>query len=190
MKQMLDDLKKAMRITYLRNMADGGTISQNVIVEIIPSVKTEMGADFSLKPKDMFNIKIVNKNSYEVFFTLIDLMPDNQVKILVPYEGKMPQDFAIQPGAEFLIEDVEVDEGTPVGREFMKFIFTRTAIDLRPVLTRAGTRSAEAAHKSGLDNVLDDMFKDSEDGSSTRSVIRSVKIDEVGVVTRSFNIRK
>ncbi len=190
MKAMLDDLKKAMRITYLRNMADGGTISQNVTVEIIPTVKTEMGADFSLKPRDMFNIKIVNKNSYEVFFTLIDLMPDNQVKILVPYEGKMPQDFAIQPGAEFLIEDVEVDEGTPVGREFMKFIFTRTAIDLRPVLARAGTRSAGGAHKSGLDNVLDDMFKDSDDGTSTRSVIRSVKIDEVGVVTRSFNIRK
>lgn len=190
MKQMLDDLKKAMRISYLRNMADGGSIANNMIVEIIPSVKMEMGADLSLRPKDMFSIKITNKNSYDVFFTLIDLMPDNQVKVLVPYEGKMPEDFAISAGAEFLIEDVEVDEGTPAGREFMKFIFTKSAIDLRPVLSRSSTRSAGAAHSSGLDNVLDDMFKDSNDASSTRSVIRSVKIDEVGVVTRSFNIKK
>jgi hypothetical protein len=188
MKQMLDDLKTAMRISYLRNMADGGSIANNMVVEIIPSVKMEVGADMSMKPKDMFSIKIVNKNSYDVFFTLIDLMPDNQVKVLVPYEGKMAEDFAISAGAEFLIEDVEVDEGTPAGREFMKFIFTKSAIDLRPVLSRSKTRSVD--HKSGLDNVLDDMFKDSKDGNATRSVIRSVKIDEVGVVTRSFNIKK
>jgi metacaspase-1 len=187
-KQMLDNLKMAMRVNYLRNMADGGSLAQNVTVEIIPSVKMELGADLSMKPKDMFNIRIKNNNSYEVFFNLVDLMPNNEVKVLVPYEGKMAQDFAVQAGAEFLIEDVEVDEGTPTGREFMKFIFTRTAMDLRPVLARSATRGA--ATRGGVENVLDDMFKDSNDKMSTRSAIRSVKIDEVGVITKSFNIRK
>jgi hypothetical protein len=151
-------------------------------------VKMEMGADFSLKPKDMFSIKIKNNNSYEVFFNLVDLMPNNEVKVLVPYEGRTAEDFAVQPGAEFLIEDVEVDEGTPLGREFMKFIFTRTAMDLRPVLARSTTRGV--AKKGGVENVLDDMFKDTNDKMATRSVIRSVKIDEVGVITKSFNIKK
>jgi hypothetical protein len=61
-------------------------------------------------------------------------------------------------------------------------------MDLRPVLARSATRGA--ATRGGVENVLDDMFKDSNDKMSTRSAIRSVKIDEVGVITKSFNIRK
>jgi metacaspase-1 len=190
MKQMLDNLKRAMRINYLRNMADGGTLVQNVTVEIIPVNPSNVtGTDIWMKAKDMFNIKITNKNNYPVYFNLIDLMPNNEVKVLIPYEGTTAEDFAIQPNAEFLIEEIEVDEGTPLGREFMKFIFTKTAMDLRPVLSRSATRSA--AHKSGVENVLDDMFKDNPDQASTRSsIVRPVKVDEVGVITRSFSIKR
>lgn len=190
MKQMLDNLKRAMRINYLRNMADGGALVQNVTVEIIPVNPANVtGTDVWMKPNDVFSIKIVNNNSYPVYFNLIDLMPNNEVKVLVPYEGTTAEDFAIQPKAEFLIEEISVDEGTPMGREFMKFIFTKTAMDLRPVLSRSATRSA--AHKSGIENVLDDMFKDNPNQVNTRSsMVRPVKVDEVGVVTRSFSIKR
>lgn len=192
MKEMLTSLKRAMRINYLRNMADGGALVQNVNVEIIPVKATTaaMNQGLSLKPMEMFNIRITNNNNYPVYFNLVDLMPNNEVKVLIPYDGSTAEDFAIQPKSEFLIEEVQVDEGTPLGREFMKFIFTKTAMDLRPVLARSttGTRSVS---KSGMENVFDEMFKDGNDHAATRSsMTRQVKVDEVGVITRSFQVAK
>jgi hypothetical protein len=189
LKDMLNNLKKAMRINYLRSMPDGGSLASNVIVEVIPAVKQSTDGDISLKPRDVFSIKITNKNNFEVFFNLIDLTPDNGIKVLIPYEGKTAQDFAVQAGADFLIEDVSVDDETPIGREFMKFIFTRTAMDLRPVFARSATRGVRS--NSGLEGLIDDVFKDGSDEVSTRGFsVSNVKIDEVGVVTRSFNIRR
>lgn len=189
MKDMLAHIKRAMRINYLRNMPDGGALADNVIVEIIPAIKVNTTTDIFLRPKDVFNIKISNKNSYEVFFTLIDLTPDNAMKVLIPYEGKTAGDFSVQGGSDYLIEDVEVDEGTPIGREFMKFIFTRNPMDLRPVLARSVTRGPKST--TGLEDLLDDMYKDADNGVRTRSfTVSNVKIDQLGVVTKSFNIKR
>lgn len=191
LKKMLDNLKKAMRINYLRNMPDGGSMVQNVIVEITPLSVPGASDDLWMKEGDKFKIRIVNNNGYKLYFNLVDITPDNAVKVLIPNSdnGETVEDFVIQPQSEFVIEEVQVDHGTPSGREFMKFIFTKTAMDLRPVLARSGTRGP--ANKSGVENVFNDMFKDGNDFISTRSNIPSkVKVDEVGVVTRSFSIKK
>lgn len=192
LKQMLENLKKAMRINYLRNMPDGGNMVQNVIVEVTPLANTEKGNDIWMKEGDKFKIRIVNNNSYKVYFNLVDITPDNAVKVLIPY-GDHPsaaEEFVVQAQSEFVIEEVEVDPYTPAGREFMKFIFTKTAFDLRPVLARAGTRGPKT--KAGIENLMDDVFKDDTTNPvSTRSNIPTkVKVEEMGVITRSFNIKK
>jgi hypothetical protein len=191
LKQMLDNLKKAMRINYLRNMPDGGAMTQNVIVEITPLSGPATTDDLWMKEGEKFRIRIANNNAYKLYFNLVDITPDNAVKVLIPNSdnGETVEEFVIQPQSEFVIDELVVDAGTPSGREFMKFIFTKTAMDLRPVLARSGTRGP--ANRSGVENVINDMFKDGGDFMSTRSSIPSkVKVDEVGVVTRSFSIKK
>jgi hypothetical protein len=191
LKDMLDNLKRAMRVNYLRTMPDGGNLTQGVIVEIIPKVSVVMGADFTLKPKDMFTIKITNNSPNDLYYTLVDLMPDNEVKVLIPTEGTSAQDFVIpSKGQPVIIEDVEIDDNTPQGTEFMKFIFTRNAMDLRSVLNRTRSSTRGAGETKGIESVLDDMFKDGNDKMATRANIRSIKIDEVGVITKSINIHR
>lgn len=185
LKQMVDGIKRSMRVAYLRNMADGGSIAQNIVIEIIPA-SGGAADNLSLKPGDGFSIRIRNNNPYEVYFNLVDLMPDNEVKVLIPYEGRTAQEAIVQANDEFIIDGATVDDPTPTGREFMKFIFTRTPADLRPVFARSATRGA--ASRSGLEGALDDMFKDSNDKTATRAAIRNVKIDEVGVITKSYNV--
>ena len=186
--KMLDNLKRAMRINYLRTMPDGGTLAQNVIVEIIPVQNTgTANQDIVFKPLDAFNIKITNNSPYDLYFSLIDLLPDNEVKVLIPYDGQVPGDYFIQSKSTRTIGEIEVDPGTPSGMEFMKFIFTKTPMDLRPVFARSQTRGTPT--RGGFEGVLDDMFKDNNEGQATRSTMRSVKIDEVGVVTKAFTIK-
>jgi len=187
LKDMFSTLKRAMRVGYLRNMPDGGMMAQNIIIEVIPATGAATG-DITLKPGDEFSIRIKNNNAYPVYFNLVDLMPDNEVKVLIPYEGRTAQEAIVQAGEEFVIDGATVDDPTPTGREFMKFIFTREPVDLRPVFARSTTRGP--ASKTGLEGVMDDMFKDSNDKMATRAAIRNIKIDEIGVITRSYNVRQ
>jgi hypothetical protein len=171
-------------------MPDGGSMVKNVIVEIIPLSNPSATDDLWMGEGEKFKIRIVNNNPYKLYFNLVDITPDNAVKVLIP-SGDLAneEDYVVQAQSEFVIDEVEVDHGTPAGREFMKFIFTKTALDLRPVLARSGTRGP--ANRSGMENVFNDMFKDGNDFISTRSNIPSkVKVEEVGVVTRSFSIKK
>ena len=62
LKQMLNNLKKAMRINYLRNMPDGGSLAKNVTVEITPLDPGPSSGDVWMKEGDKFRIRIVNKN--------------------------------------------------------------------------------------------------------------------------------
>ncbi len=187
---MLDNIKRAMRVNYLRNMPDGGSLVQQVTIEVISSQKMEVGADMVLRPRDVFQFKITNNSPYDLYYTLVDLMPDNEVKVLIPYDGSTPQDFIIQAKSQpVLTEEIEIEEGTPEGKEFIKFVFTKTPIDLRNVLNRSrSTRSAGGM--MNIESVFDDMFKDGEDKQATRAGIRNVKVDEVGVITKTFTIKK
>ncbi|MCE3281647.1 MAG: hypothetical protein K0Q66_384 [Chitinophagaceae bacterium] len=187
--QMLDNLKRAMRVNYLRNMRDGGTLATDVTVELIPAAgKVELGADLVLKPRDVFSIKITNNSHHDLYFTLIDLLPDNDLKVLIPEEDGSPADYMVQSKAVKQIDDVEVDAETPLGTEYMKFIFTKKPMDLRPVFQRSAHRGPNS--KTGIEEVFDDMFKDGNDLQSTRSNLPKVKVDEIGVVTRAFSIKR
>jgi hypothetical protein len=61
-------------------------------------------------------------------------------------------------------------------------------MDLRPVFQRSTHRGPNS--KTGIEEVFDDMFKDGNDLQSTRSNLPKVKVDEIGVVTRAFSIKR
>jgi hypothetical protein len=186
-KELLDDIKKAMRIKYFRTMSDGGALSADVSVEIIPRHKSADSNDIRMKPLDLFDIKITNNGTQTLYYTIIDLMPDNEVKVLLPADGEEPQDRAIRPKSSFIIPEVEVDANTPRGKEFFKAIFTKTPMDLRNIFARKQTRSTRSNFLS-FEEVVDDMYKETSGLSKTRSNITNVKVDEVGIITRGFTI--
>jgi hypothetical protein len=113
-------------------------------------------------------------------------MPDNEAKVLVPEETATPQDYVLAAGQSFTIDGIQVDPGTPRGREFFKVIFAKTALDLRSVFNRAKTRSRNEL--SSFEKAMDDMFEEANDKMKTRSSIGNVKVDEVGILTTGFTV--
>ena len=187
--QMLDQVKKSMRIKYFRTMSDGGSLADNMDVEIIPRTSTEKKeGEIRMKPLSLYDIKLTNNSVNNLYYTIIDLMPDNEVKVLLPTDYEEPQDRFIRAGQSYSISDVEVDEHTPMGKEFFKVIFTKTPMDLRNIFNRQRTRSN--SELLSFEQVVDDMFSDGNLNQATRSNIGNVKVDEVGILTRSFSIIK
>jgi hypothetical protein len=142
-----------------------------------------------MKPLDLFDLRITNNSPFGVYFTLVNIMPNNDVKVLLPDEFEEPQDYFLRPGESRVIEEVQVDEDTPEGKEFFKLILSRSPMDLRGVLNRKKTRSA-GGNMQTFEQVMDDMFSESVGQKNTRSSMSKMKLDEVGIVTTGFIIER
>lgn len=188
-KYFLDGIKRSMRVKYLRNMVDGGALAKDVKIEIVPKKTSSNNNELVMSPNDAFEIRITNNGNNAYYYTIINIMPDNDMKVLLPDETSEPQDFVINPKQTIPIGEITVDEGTPDGKELFKIIVTKTPIDLRGVVNRTRTRSAGTGNPTSIENVIDDLFKDSNDQRATRSSIGNIKVDEVGVLSCGFTIK-
>lgn len=187
-KYFLDGIKRNMRVKYLRNLPDGGSLAKDIKVEIVPKKTIDNQNEIVMSGKDLFEIRITNTGKTDYYFTIIDIMPENEMKVLLPDETSEPQDFVIQAEQTIPIGDIEVDESTPNGKEIFKIIVSKIPMDLRNIVNRTRTRSANSAMKS-VESVIDDLFKDSNDNMATRSSISNVKVDEVGILSCGFTIK-
>jgi hypothetical protein len=188
-KYFVDGIKRSMRIKYLRNMVDGGALAKDVTVEIVPKKPIAGNNEIIMHPDDAFEIRITNNGTSDYYYTILDIMPDNDMKVLLPDETSEPQDFVIHPKQTIPIGEITVDKGTPNGKEVFKVIVTKTPMDLRGIVNRSKTRSATAKDVKSIESVIDDLFKDSNDQRATRSSIGNVKVDEVGILTCGFTIK-
>lgn len=185
-KQLLDGIKRSMRARYLRNMQDGGMLAKDITVEIVPKQSSANPNEIICKPGDAFDIRITNKSLQDYYYTIIDLMPDNEVKVLIPEEGKEAADYVIGAKGVIPIGEFTVDAGTPNGKENFKVIISKTPMDLRSVLNRTKTRGSN--NLRSVEAVMDDMFNDSRYSTTTRATMSNVKLDEVGILTCGITI--
>jgi metacaspase-1 len=185
-KQLISHIKSAIRVKYLRSLNDGGSLVEGVKLELIPKNPSANPNELFLNPEEEFSIRITNNSGYKLYYTIIDIMPDNEAKVLVPEETATPQDYVLAAGQSFTIEGIQVDPGTPRGREFFKVIFSKTGLDLRSVFNRTRTRSRNDL--SSFEKAMDDMFEEANDKMTTRSSIGNVKVDEVGILTTGFTV--
>jgi hypothetical protein len=185
-KQLIGHIKSAIRVKYLRSLNDGGALVDGVKLEIVPKSPGTNLNELFLNPLDEFAIRITNNSSYKLYYTIIDIMPDNEAKVLVPEETATPQDYVLAAGQAFTIDGIQVDPGTPRGKEFFKVIFSKSPLDLRSIFNRTQTRSRNELQS--FEKAIDDMFEEANDKMATRSSIGNVKVDEVGILTTGFTV--
>ena len=163
-----------------------GNFGKYIKVEIVPKVKQTNQNEIVFRPDDAFEIRMTNTGSDDYYYTIIDIMPDNDVKVLIPDDSKEAADYVIHAKESIPIGEISVDKGTPNGKEMFKMIVTKAPIDLRSVLNR--TKSRGPGMRS-LETMVDDLFKDSNEQRSTRSSMSNIKVDEVGIVSCGFTIK-
>lgn len=185
---LFEGIKRTIRIKYFRNISDGGVFSNDVKLQVIPKKPSaDAAGEIILKPSDEFAIKISNKGTQPLYFTILDLLPNNDIKVLIPDEADEPQDYIIRPGETRSIDGIQVDAITPKGKEFFKAIFSKVPIDLRAILNRKRTRGS--GELQSFEKVVDDIFSENNKTKNTRSEISKVKVEELGIVTAGFTIQ-
>lgn len=189
--ELIASIKNSTRIKYLRSLPDGGDLSKNLIAQIIPknnNSAVNTSGEMVFKPGDIFTMNVTNNSKEDLFFSIIDIMPNNEMQVLIPTPTRLPQDYHLAP-KETKTFTVGVDANTPSGKEVYKVFITRSPIDLRQLFDRK-TRAAHRGVTMSLEDMINDTFKDSEDAAATRSVVSNVKLDEAGMLTVGFTVKK
>ena len=183
-KQFIADIKKQLRIKYLRTMPDGGELARYVSAEIVPAKEYNKTAGIELEIGDRYALHIRNNSSQNLYYTVLDIYPDNNVEILYPYKSKEPSDYIVGKNIP-VVRQLVVSKGTPAGVEFLKIIISKEPMDLRSVFEKKITRD----NMQSFQTVLDDLFNEKQGKAATRGDISNIKAEEIGIISVSFIIK-
>ncbi len=184
-RQLVAGIKNALRVRYLRTLPDGGDLASLITAKIIPESGETQPEGVVLKEGDKYSLKITNNSELKLFYTVLDIYPDNKVEVLYPFAGKEPADYTIEKN-NFVERKLAVSKNTPLGVEFLKIIVSKEPMDLRAVFGHAAQRDEMRSFQA----LLDDLFNDKDGETSTRADVSSIKAEEVGIVTVQFTIQK
>ena len=100
------------------------------------SIEQFMNGYGSLVFKDstFFKLKFKNEGIKDVYYTVLNILSNNNIDVLVPWEGSEPEDFLLESGKSYETEVFYRFE-KPFGNEMLKVIATKDPIDLRPLIT-------------------------------------------------------
>lgn len=182
---LIAGIQQALRVKYLRTMPDGGELEKSVKASIIPAVKIPGQDTLLFREGDAYALKIENNSTQKLFYTVLDIYPDNTVEVLYPYKGKEPSDYSIAKNGS-VVRKLSVSANSPAGVEFLKIIVSKEPMDLRGVFTH----SIQRDEMRSFQLMLDDLFARPEGGKKVRADWSSVKAEEIGIVTVNFTIMK
>lgn len=184
-KQFITGIKKALRVKYLRTMPNGGDLAQYISAAIIPAKEQNPANQIILEAGDAYSLSIRNKSNQNLYYTVLDIYPDNNVEVLYPYKGKEPSDYLVENN-NVVIRKLAVSKGTPLGVEFLKIIVSKEPMDLRSVFEKTTRRDEMRSFQV----VLDDLFNEKQGTGGTRADVSSIKAEEIGIITVNFTVKQ
>ena len=207
----LEDVWKSIRqysrAQFLRGLnspADDPTFP-DVKVEIIPgtvrndslvnrvTLKDKMNKNGDIEFKegldsrpenDGFIIRIKNDGNHDIYFSLLDIMPNNVVAVMYPAKNRTAGEYKVAAGKTYQTAPIIVEP--PYGKEFMKLLITRDPLDLRGIDSRSSSRGKG----SSFESFYNETFKDEASTSRGTKDTSPIKIDEIRIIPFTFDIVK
>lgn len=185
--RLISSIKKSIRVKYLRSLPDGGNLIKDFQAQVFAENDNNTATEKIFKPGDHYTLKLVNNGKEDLFYSIVDIMPDNEMKVLIPTPSKEPQDYLLR-SKQSRSFPVRIDDNTCWGKEVFKVFITKAPIDLKSLFDRKNKATRNIT--MSLEDMINDTFKDGSDAVATRSDVSAVKLNEVGILTVGFTIKK
>lgn len=131
-----------------------------------------------------YQIQVVNKSPQRLFFSVVDINPNNQVTVLVPPAGKAAE-YVIPAGEPPFIYPAIFRLKEPTGNNVLKLIVSSRALDLSTIAAHRGGGDHRGTGSS-IEMVFKKSFKYEAGTRSPESV--PLKLDEVGIYSLVYTI--
>ncbi|RYY60947.1 MAG: caspase family protein [Chitinophagaceae bacterium] len=180
---LMASLKKVMRLKYLREIEDGGSLSKLTAASLQSKDNPSTETVPVFAAGEHYYLKMENRSTRRLFYTVLDLLPDNTLEILYPYGDKDASNYSIEPGGQ-ITRELGVSREPVTGKEMIRIFFTREPMDLRAVFARKKERATD----NSFQKMMNDLFKDEGEGA-TRADVGSINVEEIGIVTVGFIVK-
>lgn len=201
---IITKIKEYSQASYIRGM-EVTDAKMDVKFEFIPIETTEDGDriveksrgdiktkyDSSgvliVKAGESYKIKVTNNGTKDLYFTIIDIQPDNKINLVVPNAetGRTVHDYFIKRGeSKELGDDDIIVFSPPTGNEVFKIIATEKPLDLSSIITTRGSGS-RGENDSPFAALFAETFKSS---GSRGPTMPNVPQGSANVYTLTFKI--
>lgn len=171
-----------MRADILRRVS-ASEASLNVTFELVdPQTKQAIPFSRRFKIGDSCVLRISNNGSNDAFFQMIDIWPDNQIKLVFDVTKHSPNDLYIKAGQSKVFSNPPIRMTEPTGVEMFKLIASEKQLDLSPIATKLPVKNRSSL-PTGLEQMISDLFE----AGNKRSISNFSKIN---IFTRTFTINE
>lgn len=189
-KSILSRINADTRVRYLRDLPDGGSLAEGIIVGIRTASRPRdsMRNEYVFEAGDQFVISLENKGTRKLFFNLVNITPGNEINMLLPAPGLTAAQCQLIPGNVYNIPALKISRGTPPGKEVFKIILSEQSFDLGPIVRKlqdAGKRGVEGS----IEKLFADMYNEEDQHLVNKRSMGAVQIDKMGVVTLGYSVR-
>lgn len=177
---------------FLRSLEMKDNKSLNAEFEFNPKMAMDERGNASIKVKEKCWFTVKNTGARGFYFILIDIQPDNQLNVIIPYAGgkKAAADYFLPKGETFTYEDSPLVAGCPCGTEVFKLIATTEALDLKNLISSRGDKLRGKDDLHPLEQLLRESFFDQEEFRGDDGKTSSMSGMEAFVTSVVFEIKK
>ncbi len=163
----------------IRDGANRSNLSNEDFTELDP--ETLRGEDGVLRVTEgtFVRLKIKNNSSRTVYYSLIDIFPDNDLGILYPDDRRTAAEYKVKGFNESDVMNV-FEIGPPYGKDVLKLILSEQPMDLSNVIS---TRGQSRGGGNPLESLFQNSFKAARGPKNT-----PVSAESIGIYTFTYEI--
>lgn len=179
-----------MRVSYIRNLPDGGNLARGVTAKVEADARYRDTArgEYLFGAGDEFSLSIENRSGRTLYYNLVNITPDNGIKVLVPYGQKPPADCQLRDKSIYTTPLLTVGEGTASGKEVFKVVLSEQPIDLRPIVGKLARRT-ERAGMAPMERLFDELYEEDEAVAGRKRDPGRVSLDKTGMITIGYIVK-
>ena len=132
------DYEVSFEIVPLKCIANCEDKTKSVWTDDDAKKKQSGASNLVFKTGDKFRFNIINKTNTRLYYTIIDIQPDNIVNVLLPGKGESAEDYKIKPDQEIFPLAKKFTISPPYGTDVFKIIASTTPLDLRNAFASKG----------------------------------------------------
>jgi hypothetical protein len=181
----LELTNNSLRATLKLEPLRGNYVGTSFVPDSVLSIESKRDASGNIvfKEGDHFRMRIKNEGTKTLYFTLLDIMPNNELEVLIPYEHRAAADFSLEPGYDYVSEPFTLSE--PYGTEVFKLIATLRPLNLKEIVSTRGASSDPP--KGPLDMLISDSFKTNK--TQTRGATANLPVGVANIESFVFQIQ-
>jgi hypothetical protein len=153
-----DGTEKESRAGILR---EAKSDTKDITLEILPffngknqNIETKKrNGNIEFYYDDQFDVVITNNSNNPLYFQLINVLPDNEIKLL--RFGLTPNDFRVEPQQTKLFP-LRINQNAPVGLETLVLVASKDILNLSAIETQKPNRERDGMNE--FENFINDLY--------------------------------